>query len=126
MLLAKVKDNECITFPYTIDNLKADNPNTRYNLFRKTLKEWFDLTEDYENGYRLVEVINETDLIENRPDEYLLTPATIPVLKEDGITWALIDVLEFEGERDYDPTGRACKDWATAEDDPREMDPSPE
>jgi hypothetical protein len=52
----KVKNNKIIKFPYTINDLKEDNPFTNYDN-RYDVKGWFDKTETaLKEGYELVKV----------------------------------------------------------------------
>lgn len=55
-MLAKIKDNAVVTFPYGYDNLQAENPYTRFT-GNIDLMELFPQTEEaLLRGYTLVQV----------------------------------------------------------------------
>ena len=56
MLLAKVKDNTLIKYPYGFDDLQEDNPNTRFTGTIDLMNIFKDTEQCVLHGYELVEV----------------------------------------------------------------------
>jgi hypothetical protein len=84
-MLAKIKDNALVTFPYGYDDLQAENPHTRFT-GKIDLMELFPQTEEaLLRGHELVQITPEDKPVLHLFEEAVL--ATTPTLK-DG-QWVL-------------------------------------
>ena len=91
-MLAKIKDNAVVTFPYGYDDLQAENPHTRFT-GNIDLMEIFPQTEEATlRGYELARVIVKDKPIVPPSQEAVL--ATTPTL-EDG-QWVLDWAVQFK------------------------------
>jgi hypothetical protein len=94
-MYAKINGTSVIKFPYSWDDLKSENNNTRYS-GKKTLPEWYAITEEgLESSNEIVEVVLEdlpadTDLfivsIEGRNDPTLIDGVWVSTIKTRNYT----------------------------------------
>ncbi len=86
-MYAKIKDNNLVLFPYTLNSLEMDNPATRYDE-RYDLLGWFNQTETgLLEGHTLEEVVEGDIPVIDSTVEYNQT-AVQPTLVE-GV-WTLV------------------------------------
>jgi hypothetical protein len=96
-MLAKIKDNVVVTFPYGYDNLQSENPHTRFT-GNIDLMELFPQTEEaLLRGHELVQVTAE-DKPATHPIEQAVL-ATTPTLENGNwvLKWAVSFKLPGEG-----------------------------
>lgn len=96
-MLAKIKDNTVVTFPYGYDNLQSESPHTRFT-GNINLMELFPQTEEaLLRGHELVQVTVDDKPILRPMQEAVL--ATTPTLKDGNwvLKWAVSFKLPGEG-----------------------------
>ena len=85
-------NNNILMYPYTFDDLKNENPNTKYNM-KKSLVDYYNSTEEaIDNQYNLYEVILDNSI----PEEYDHAVHSLIFMEEpefDGENWRLAYVM---------------------------------
>lgn len=94
----KVKDDQILKFPYTMDDLLSENPNTQYDV-RHNVAEWYSMTEEAEStGNQVFEVKNEDYPEDIDQKLFNIEPASTPVLKENEWVFAYLIIPKTEEE----------------------------
>jgi hypothetical protein len=96
-MFAKIKDNAVVTFPYGIDELKIDNPHTKYpgNI---AIVDVFPTTESSTiHGCELVAVLQD-DAPAFNISTHALRPSRTPVFRDGSwfVGWHVIELTEEE------------------------------
>lgn len=118
---AKISESDqLVKYPYTRMDLRNDNNNTKYDFNNLSIEEWYKLSNCSNDGSKLVEVIDRTD-VELEYDytiyEVFLMdiPEIDPKTKEWYISYKLKDRPESEKIRLQEE--RANADSIESEDD---------
>lgn len=100
MSYAKIKDTDVIKFPYTLDDLLQENPNTNYD-DRFELDGWYAQTEEaIDTGNSVVKVsVGEPPHLEDYRT-HIAALAETPTLK-DGV-WVLEYVIRARTKTELD------------------------
>jgi hypothetical protein len=85
-MLAKIKQNEIITYPYATDQLQEDNPYTNFDP-SKTVSECFIGTEANLAGYELVEVTEDLEIPSHNERNQKVVYSQTPV--KVGSNWVI-------------------------------------
>ena len=83
---AKIKNNQVIKYPYTMEDFLKDNPHTKYDK-RFTLPEWFLLSDCFVRDNYLLEEVQVESYPSVDLDIYLVTICSLPTLKDGN--WVL-------------------------------------
>ena len=82
VMYAKVKDNEVMVYPYTMETLQNENPHTKFDV-KKTIVELYDGTEDQiATGCTIVEVTHDNE--KYCPPNKEMIADELPHINENG------------------------------------------